>query len=114
MVSLVLFVAAFWIALLLVFFVSQGTSVGHYLRGEEPPLPPGVGSWSPPVMDANKRLLKESRFLLPEGTHRSRHLLLQVRYRDPSSGKIVEVGSERRVTRREAHRLAKVGELGSG
>jgi hypothetical protein len=84
----------------MVYFTSQGTTPAEYLLGPLEPLPPDLGKWSERGPDPATGLLREERFLLPGGQPSARHLLHQVRYRDPISRAIERVDPEVRVRRR--------------
>lgn len=88
----------FWACVFMVCFTAAGTTPLEFFFGRYEPPPPNVGSWSAPGLDPSTQLLREERCLLP---HRSSaHLLLQVRYRDPITRKIVRIDPEKRIARR--------------
>ena len=61
------------------------------------PLPERLGEWTKGEQPGADGLVREERHLFDE---KSQKLLLQVRYRDPASGKIERVEPERVIKRR--------------
>ncbi|MES1184564.1 MAG: hypothetical protein ABUL60_12165 [Myxococcales bacterium] len=88
----------FWVCVFMVYFTSAGTTPREFFFGRYEAPPHDLGRWQEQGMDAETQLLREERYLLPGGRS-SPHLVRQVRYRDPQSRKIVQIGAETRVPR---------------
>ena len=89
----------FWVCVFAVYFTSAGIAPSEFFLGRFEPLPADLGSWKKLGIDAQSGLDREERRLLPEGRRKASYLLLQVRYRDPTTGEIVRIDAERRVRR---------------
>lgn len=88
----------FWACVFMVYFTSAKTTPLEFFFGRFEPPPPNHGVWQ--EVGAEAGLLREERRLLPDGRPSASYLLLQVRWRDPSTGAIVRVEPERRLSRR--------------
>jgi hypothetical protein len=92
----------FWVAVFMIYFTSRGTSPTEFLFGRLEPPPETLGTWQEMGHDPETRLLREERYLLPNGDLGSAYLLQQVRFRDAITRSIVRTDPERRVRRRRA------------
>jgi hypothetical protein len=100
-VALVVFLALlFWFGVFMVYFTSQGTTPLEFLLGRHEPPPADLGQWREIDGAGADGLLREERYLLPQGRPNAGHLLHQVRYRDPRTRDIVRVEPEQRIRRR--------------
>lgn len=90
----------FWVAVFLIYFTSQNTTPTQFFFGRFEPLPDRLGVWKPVEGPAHTQLLREERYLLPDGRTDSSTLLYQVRYRDPATRAVVHTEPEQRVRRR--------------
>lgn len=86
----------------MIFFAAQGTTPWDFFLGGFEPPPPDLGVWKESGAGEASSLLREERFLFPQGDETSSTLLHQVRYRDRATQEIVRVEPERRVRRRRA------------
>lgn len=93
----------FWAAVFMICFTSLGTTPLDFFLGRYE-VPPELGAWKAGTEDTADGLLREERWLLPEGRASSGYLLLQVRYRDPVTRAIVRIAPEQRVPRRRVGR----------
>ena len=106
MAALPVFIAVmFWAAVFMIFFTAQGMTPGEFFFGRWEAPPPDLGQWKevatpPGTESAATGLVREERFLLPEGRAGARFLLHQTRYRDRVTRAIVRVEPERRLARR--------------
>lgn len=82
------------------FFATQRINPLEFFFGRYEPLPAELGAWREIGRDEQSGLVREERFLLPNGRPNARRLLHQVRLRDPATRTIVHVEPERRVPRR--------------
>lgn len=98
-VPLVVVVLVFWILVFFLMFKAQGSSALDFFLGKRAPLPPNLGSWVDCGLDPSRGKIRQERWLLPEGQDDPSHLLLQVRFFDPTSGEVVEVLPQQRVKR---------------
>jgi hypothetical protein len=89
----------FWICVFMVYFTAAGTTPREFFFGRYEPPPHDLGRWKEVGAGAKGELVREERYLLPHGRS-SRHLLQQVRYRDPLTREIVRIEPEKRVARR--------------
>jgi hypothetical protein len=89
----------FWVCVFMVYFTSAGISPREFFFGRYEAPPADLGRWQEVDADAQTGLLREERYLLPDGRS-SPQLILQVRYRDAVSRKIVRIEPEKRVPRR--------------
>lgn len=90
----------FWIGVFFIYFTAMSTTPIEFFFGrlEEPPADLGV--WKPSGVVSEDGLTQERRCILPDGSRHARHLVEQVRYRDPTSQQIVRVETDRHVKRR--------------
>jgi hypothetical protein len=101
MAAFVVFAAlVFWAGVFAIFFTSQQTTLTEFLFGRYEPLPEDLNQWNEAGVEDASGLVREQRLVLPSGRSDSPILLRQVRYRDPSSGKIVRTEPEERVRRK--------------
>ncbi len=105
-VAVVAVAMVFWIGVFMVYFTAQGTTPLEHFFGEYEPLPGDLGHWRETGVDEKTGLLREERRLSPEGASRG-YLLVQVRYREPSTGAIVRVEPEQRAPRRRVRKKAR-------
>jgi hypothetical protein len=89
----------FWACVFMVYFTSVSTTPLEFFLGRFEPPPENLGVWSRAGVDASGQF-REERWLLEGGRRRAGHLLHQVRYRDPATGRILRVEPERRVRRK--------------
>jgi hypothetical protein len=89
----------FWVCVFMVYFTSAGITPREFFFGRYEAPPADLGRWKEVVAAAPTELIREERYLLPDGP-RSAHLVQQVRYRDPATRKIVQIDPEKRVPRR--------------
>gem|GEM_PF-2980980 len=80
----------FWLAIFLVFFHADGTSVLDYLLGEQEPLPPDLDKWRSSGPESPSGQLREERWLSLPGLFGAR-LIRQVRYREAEDASIIRV-----------------------
>ncbi|HET7539007.1 MAG TPA: hypothetical protein VFK05_04020 [Polyangiaceae bacterium] len=100
MAAFVVFAAlVFWAGVFAIFFASQETTLTEFLFGRYEPLPLDLNQWSEAEVEHDSGLLREQRLVLPTGRSDGPILLRQVRYRDPTTRKIVRTGPEERVRR---------------
>lgn len=90
----------FWAAVFAIFFTSQGTTAFEFLFGRYEAPPDDLNLWRDMGIEHPSGLLRQERLLFPAGCQGGSVLLRQVRYRDPTSNKIVRVSPEERVRRR--------------
>lgn len=90
----------FWAATFSIFFTSQGTTLLEFLFGRYEAPPEHLNTWRDMGVEQPSGLLRQERLLFPPGRQTGSVLLLQVRFRDPSSNSIVRVAPEERVRRR--------------
>ncbi len=95
----------FWTCVFMVYFTQAGTTPLEFFLGRYEPLPPDLGTWKEAGLtdDGSRR---EERRLLPDGRVDASYLLLQVRYRHPTTGAIVRSDPEKRLPRRRVGRGA--------
>jgi hypothetical protein len=96
----------FWICVFMIYFTSAETTPMEFFLGRYELPPADLGTWKGAGVDS-AGLLREERWLLPEGRARAGYLLRQARYRHPTTGAIVRVEPERRVPRRRVGRSAR-------
>jgi hypothetical protein len=89
----------FWVCVFMVYFTAAGTTPLEFLFGRYEPPPHDLGRWKEIGAAAKSELVREERYLLPNGRS-SGYLLQQVRYRDPATREIVRIEPEKRVARR--------------
>ena len=100
MAAFVVFAAlVFWAAVFAIFFTSQETTLPEFLFGRYEPLPEDLNQWSEAELEDGSGLLREQRLVLPTGRSGGPFLLRQVRYRDPTTRRIVRSCPEERVRR---------------
>lgn len=90
----------FWVFVFTIYFAAQGTTPLEFLFGRYEPLPEGLGQWRDVGVDRSTGLMRQERFLAPEGRSGTGRLLHQVRYRNVVTGNIERVEPEQRVSRR--------------
>lgn len=96
-----LIVAALGVAGYLAFFFSNVPGAKEERLGALEALPPDLGKWIEGAEPGPDGLLREQRHLFQEATGLGAgKLILQVRYRDPSSREIVRVEPEQLIPRR--------------
>lgn len=97
---------AFWAFVFAVYFASMGTTpLKLFFGGYEPP--PELGIWKEVGAAPEPDLVREDRYLLPEGRAQAGYLLHQVRYRDRLTRAIVRVEPEQRLARRRVGRSSR-------
>jgi hypothetical protein len=89
----------FWVCVFMVYFTAAGTTPREFFFGAYEAPPPDLGHWKEVAVDVVAGLLREERYLLPNG-ERSRYFVQQARYRDRLTRKIVRIEPEKRVPRR--------------
>jgi hypothetical protein len=89
----------FWVCVFMVYFTAAGTTPREFFFGAYEAPPADLGQWKEVALDVAAGLLREERFLLPDG-ERSRYFVQQARYRDRRTKKIVRIEAEKRVPRR--------------
>lgn len=89
----------FWVAVFMIYFASLGMTPVEFFLGRFEAPPHHLGTWRPLGIDPVSGLVREERVLLPDSGARSSYLLLQVRFREPATGKIVAREPERRLAR---------------
>ena len=89
----------FWVCVFMVYFTAAGTTPREFFFGRYEPPPHDLGRWREVGIDPEAELLREERYLLPDGRSSS-YLLQQVRFRDPTTRKIVRIEPEKRIARR--------------
>jgi hypothetical protein len=89
----------FWVGVFMVYFTAAGTTPLEFFFGAFEPPPADLGQWKEAGLDPNTSVLREERYLLPGGRG-ARHLVLQVRWRDPGTRQIVRVAPDQRIVRR--------------
>ena len=89
----------FWVCVFMVYFTAAGTTPLEFFFGAFEAPPPDLGQWKEVATDGVAGLLREERWLLPDG-RRSRCLVQQARYRDVTTRKIVRIEPEKRIPRR--------------
>ena len=89
----------FWVCVFMVYFTAAGTTPREFFLGAYEAPPPDLGHWKEVAVDVAAGLLREERYLLPDG-ERSRCFVQQTRYRDQQTRKIVRIEPEKRVPRR--------------
>ena len=90
----------FWACVFMVYFTASATTPLEFFLGRYEAPPTDLGVWKNVGGDTADGLIREERYLLPEGRSAARHLHKQVRYRDPVTRAIVRVEPEQRVARR--------------
>jgi hypothetical protein len=99
--AFVVFMAVlFWCGVFMIFFAAQGTTPWDFFLGGFEPPPSHIGTWVESGVDGTSGLVREERFLFPQGDENASVLLHQVRYRNSETQEIVRVEPERRVRRR--------------
>jgi hypothetical protein len=93
----------FWLCVFLTYFTSAGTTPIDFFLGPFE-VPPDLGTWKGTGADAKQGLVREERFLLPQGRANAGYLLRQVRYRDPRTLVIVRIEPEQKLPRRRVGR----------
>lgn len=102
MIAVVAVALLFWICVFAIYFVSQGVSPVDFFAGAYEPFDPRLAEWHQTGPDEGSELVREERFLLPEGRQKSAYLEHQVRYRDRTTRVIVKVEPAARVRRRRS------------
>jgi hypothetical protein len=95
----------FWICVFMIYFTSAETTPIEFFLGRYESPPADLGIWKDAGLDS-EGLICEQRCLLPYGHARAGYLLLQVRYRDPTTRAIVRIEPERRLPRRRIGRAS--------
>jgi len=99
MVAVVVAALLFWICVFGVYFASQGISPIDFFAGAYEPYDPEQAKWRVIHTEPVSALVREERFLLPDGRDRASYLEHQVRHRDPTTQAIAYVEPTRRVRR---------------
>lgn len=102
MVAVIGAAALFWLCVFAAYLTAQGISPLEFLIGARRPFDPSLAHWKVTGVEHPSGLIREERFLLPEGRQDASYLEHQVRYRDPTSRGIVKVESTKRVPRRRS------------
>lgn len=105
MVAVVLGALMFWVCVFAVYFTAQGISPIEFFAGAYEAYDPELGQWRECAREASTGLVKEERFLLPDGRERASFLEHQVRHRDPATQAIAHVEPPRRIRRRRSRSI---------
>lgn len=105
MVAVVLGALMFWACVFTVYFTAQGISPVEFFAGAYEAYDPELGRWRVCDADTSTGLVKEERFLLPDGRERAHFLEHQVRHRDPVTQAIALVEPPRRIRRRRSRSI---------
>lgn len=102
MVAVVAAAALFWMGVFAIYFAAQGVSPLEFFIGAYESYDPELGRWRAVGTDQASDLVREERFLLPDGLASASCLEHQVRYRDRATQSIVRVEPPLRVRRRRS------------
>ena len=102
MVAVVAAAALFWMGVFAIYFTAQGVSPLEFFLGAYESYDPRLGQWRAAATEPESELVREERFLLPDGRASASYLEHQVRYRDRKTLGIARVEAPRRVRRRRS------------
>lgn len=102
MLAVVVAALLFWVCVFVVYFTAQGISPVEFFAGAYEAYDPELGKWQVCGTQVKTGLVREERFVLPDGLERAPFLEHQVRYRDPATQRIAGVEPSRRVRRRRS------------
>jgi hypothetical protein len=99
MVAIVAVALLFWTCVFGIYFSARGVSPLDFFVGAREPYDPALAHWRATQTDAPPGLIREERFLLPEGRKNAAYLEHQVRYRDIASRAITKVEPPKKMAR---------------
>jgi hypothetical protein len=103
-VAVVVAALLFWCCVFMIYFTAQGVSPVAFFAGRYESYDVSLAEWREVSKDELSGLLREQRWLLPEGREDSSYLELQTRYRDPATRRIALIEASRRIPRRRVGR----------
>jgi len=102
MLAIVFVALLFWSCVFGIYFTARGVSPIDFFIGAREPYDPALGHWRITPSDVQAGVMREERFLLPEGRRNASYLVHQIRYRDIATNAITKVEPTKRIARRRS------------